>query len=117
MGAVEPGICPADSRAGFAVNSRSFGVDGAVSRDLSIFQYQARVPVMEPHLFPLAVYVIKSSRVERIVCRDMVTLEAVVLHDSQRIGCWRTEGNPSADLVLKRDRVCREAARQGGKTC
>jgi len=39
----------------------SFGIDGAVSRDLSIFQYQARVPVMEPHLFPLAVNVIKSG--------------------------------------------------------
>ena len=71
---------------------------------------------MEPHLFPLAVNVIKSGRIKGVVCRDNMTLEKVVLHDPHRIGYWRAEGNPSANLALKLDRVRGETARQRGKT-
>jgi len=90
----------------------SIGCDGAVRWDFSTSQNKSRVPVMKPHLRLLAVNVIRSKQVERIIRADKATFETVTFHDSKSIVCWRTDWNPASNFTFKLDGVRREASCQ-----
>ena len=71
---------------------------------------------MKPHLRLLAVNVIKSNRVERIIRANKATFETVTLHDSKSIVCWRAHWDPASNFTFKLDGVRREASCQHGNT-
>src|SRR5258706_15869571 len=76
----------------------SICADGTVRRDFSISEDKSRIPIMEPHLFLLAVEVIKSDRIEQVVGSDKATLETVPFHDSLGIGRICAKRNPFPDF-------------------
>ena len=71
---------------------------------------------MEPHLRLLAVNVIKSNRVERIIRADKATFETATFHDSKSIVCWRAYWNPASNIAFKLGGVRRETSSQQGNT-
>jgi hypothetical protein len=82
----------------------------AVIRNFVVPYNNARVPIVKPYLFAVAIKIIHSKLVENVVLLDEGALEPFLLHDVLGFLGGSAQGNPILDLLLEFFRIPGDAA-------